>query len=67
MNNKLKDQLEEYIENREIAGAALLVRKNGKRAYQIQCGYKNSETKESVAEDIKDITFIAKAQIGTPV
>ncbi|WP_239616550.1 serine hydrolase domain-containing protein [Cohnella mopanensis] len=47
---RLTSQLEKYVADKEIAGASLLVRKNGEKVFETYSGYANLETQEPVTE-----------------
>ena len=63
MKDVIKEKLEQFVNNREIAGAVIKVRQHGKLVYDGAVGWMNLETKESVRGE----TIFRLASMSKPV
>ncbi len=63
MKDVIKEKLEQFVNNWEIAGAVIKVRQHGKLVYDGAVGWMNLETKESV----KGETIFRLASMSKPV
>lgn len=62
-NKRIREFLEEQIKNNAIAGAVLMIRKDGEQVCDIQCGYADIEQKRPVEKN----TMFRLASMTKPV